>query len=154
MKWGASTQRSPQQWPIRRVLLYRKRYDQNEIALDYFSRTGLWVLCSALIRCARTGDLVLLNDVLALGDIEADYKTPEVRPWYLVLQSKSLCYICLRKEGGLPGEIDSGWSMVEVRLAAVQGDTPLYFAARHGHLEIVQALLAHGADVAMRCSKV
>ncbi len=37
---------------------------------------------------------------------------------------------------------------------AVQGCTPLYVAAHFGHLQIVQALLAHGADVALRCSKV
>ena len=37
---------------------------------------------------------------------------------------------------------------------AVQGCTPLYVAAQFGHLQIVQALLAHGADVALRSSNV
>ena len=69
------------------------------------------------------------------------------------IAEKSLCYMCVRKEGGLPGEIDSAWSIVEVCLA-VQGETLLYVAALYGHLEIVQALLAHGTDVAMRCRDV
>ncbi|DBA87730.1 TPA: hypothetical protein ACH3X1_004732 [Trebouxia sp. C0004] len=33
-----------------------------------------------------------------------------------------------------------------------KGKIPLFLAALCGHVEIVQALLAHGADVAVRCS--
>jgi ankyrin repeat protein len=37
---------------------------------------------------------------------------------------------------------------VEVsRDSSVSGDTPLHFASRHGHTDIVQALLASNADV-------
>ncbi|KAL0052054.1 hypothetical protein WJX82_007194 [Trebouxia sp. C0006] len=39
--------------------------------------TGLALQRGCLSRCARTGDLVLLNKLLASGGIEVDYKTPE-----------------------------------------------------------------------------
>ncbi len=104
-----------------------------------------------LIRCALTGDLVLLNNLLASRGIEADHKI-EVRLWHLALQGayftrvpgeKVVCLVpqCLEPCGS-------------VSCCAVQGKTPLYAAALSGHLEIVQSLLAHGADVAMRCSNV
>ncbi|DBB17864.1 TPA: hypothetical protein ACH3X3_002881 [Trebouxia sp. C0006] len=80
-----------------------------EVSAAMADPTGLALQRGCLSRCARTGDLVLLNKLLASGGIEVDYKTPE-------------------------------------------GDTALYSAALCGHLEIVQALLAHRADATMRCS--
>jgi len=97
VNWGASTQRSLQPWPIRQVLLYRERYDQNRFALHLLFADGIVGAMQCLIRCARTGDLVLLNKLLASGGTEVDYKTPEVRLWYLVLQTRA-CVTCVSEK--------------------------------------------------------
>ncbi len=120
--------------------------------LLWFAINGLISAMQYLHFSACNGDLVLLNNLLASRGVEVDYRGHVVWFLYFVVQGSSLmicagtavvCTFCPAVEhcGCVSG-------------FAVQGCTPLSLAARFGHLQIVQALLAHGADVALRCSKV
>ncbi len=155
MSWDASTHRIAEASAAMADstgLGLQKEVRSNSKRFALFFADGIVGAAQCLIRCARTGDLVLLNDLLASRGIEADYKTPQVRPWYLVLQRRA--YVTCVSEKKVVCLVKSTVIGAWWRSAAVQGNTPLYIAALRGHLEIVQALLAHGADVAMRCSTV
>lgn len=146
MNWGASTQRSLQQWPIRRVLLYRKRCDQHQFALHYLSRTGLWVLdhlVGQVNTTTSTGTMLLRHCCCVLPHDQAHlarclherclacrhccHSANSVQNWTVLCVA---CFDMSGRERGPTGQLRSARGSVSKRT----------------DIRIIALLLAHGAD--------
>lgn len=57
----------------------QKQVQSKSIRFAFVFADGFVGAVQCLILCAYTGDLVLLNNLLASRGTEADYKTPRVR---------------------------------------------------------------------------